>query len=260
MTKYSVKENELVMFVSETGKCWMMKVKKGKELATHLGKVKMDDVIGKSYGSCIFTTKSHKLHVFRPALHEYALKLKRGAQIIYPKDAGAILTFGDVRKGMKVLEAGTGSGALTCFLAEAVGNDGMVVSVERRKGFMKVAMNNIERFFGALPEQLKLVVGDIKQMSFFQTFDRVVLDMLDPWNALENVTEMLAKGGMLICYLTNVPQVQKTVEKMHELETYTNIKCFEVLMREWIVDERRARPKERMVAHTGFILVARRTA
>ncbi len=260
--KTVVQNGDLATFVSRKGKYWVARVKEHDTLATHFGVVNFTDIIGKKrYGERVETSKGNELFVFRPALHEYVLKkMKRGAQIIYPKDASAIITYGDIRNGMRVLEAGTGSGAMTCFLVEAVSEKGFVLSVERRKDFLRIAKRNIEGFFSGMPSNLALVAGDVKEVSLRQKFDRAVLDLVDPWNVMDNVTEALVPGGVLVCYVTNVPQLQKTYEAMKRSGKYTDIKCMEVLVREWLVDEKRARPKERMVAHTGFIMVSRRVA
>jgi tRNA (adenine57-N1/adenine58-N1)-methyltransferase len=193
-------------------------------------------------------------------LADYVLKMPRGAQVVYPKDIGQILVWADIRPGDVVLEAGTGSGALTCALLRAVGPEGRVVSVERRDDHAAHARRSIADFFGELPGQLELVIGEVEdQISRVQP-DRLVLDLPEPWHAAHRAGEGLVAGGVFCAYLPTVPQVQMTVEALEQTGGFIDTMAFETLFRTWSVAGRSVRPDHRMVGHTGFVVVTRRLA
>ncbi len=250
------KKHDMVLLVSKTGKKWMVRID-DKKFDTHLGMVNLSDIEGKHAGEHVTTSKGHVLYCMLPTLADFVLLMKRKAQIIYPKDLGPIIFYGDVKSGQTVLEAGTGSGALTIALLKAVGANGKVISVERRNDFGKIALKNIEKYFGKIPENLKLIMGDISTIQLKNDVERVFLDLPEPWKAIENVSRCLVGGGILVNYSPNVGQVQLVVKELRK-HHYTDIFTIEVLEREWIIDEKRARPKDRMVAHTGFITIARK--
>jgi tRNA (adenine57-N1/adenine58-N1)-methyltransferase len=181
----------------------------------------------------------------------------RGAQVIYPKDLGPILVYADVFPGARVLEAGSGSGAMTIALCRAVGAEGRVVSYEVREEFHRIASRNAEEFFGKLPAWLELRLGDVREVSG-ETFHRVILDLPEPWAVLAESSAALVPGGILCGYLPTTGQVQSLVQAM-EGAGFAEIQTFEVLLRTWHVEPRSVRPDHRMVAHTGFITVGRKT-
>ena len=178
--------------------------------------------------------------------------------MIYPKDIGPILVYADVFPGARVLEAGTGSGALTIALCRAVGVEGRVVSYELREEFHEIAKRNAEEFFGKLPAWLDLRLGDVREVEG-ESFNRVILDLPEPWAVLDAADRVLAPGGMLCGYLPTTGQVQKLVEAMTSAG-FAEIQTFEVMLRTWHVEPRSVRPDHRMVAHTGFITVGRKTS
>ncbi len=199
------------------------------------------------------------LACFRPRLADFVLKMPRGAQVIYPKDLGAILVFADVFPGARILEAGTGSGALTLLLCRAAGPEGRVVSYELRPEFRVKAAQNIEAFFGKVPAWLDLREGDVRDIpGTAEAFDRAVLDLPEPWTTLDAVGAVLVPGGIACAFLPTTVQVQTLVLALEE-RGFDQVETFETLHRSWHVTERSVRPDHRMVAHTGFITIARKT-
>ncbi|MCD5396237.1 MAG: tRNA (adenine-N1)-methyltransferase [Candidatus Pacebacteria bacterium] len=261
MKDKSFKVGDLVLLIDSRGKKYLVKIKDKKaSFHFHRGEVRFADIIGKKEGDVVFTSKGERVFLFLPTLWEYILKMKRGAQVIYPKDIGEILILADVFCGAKVLEAGTGSGALTLGLLRAVGKYGKVVSYEKRKEFFEIAKNNIEKFQKIRKEEwgkLELKNKDLKKGIDEKNFDRAFLDLPDPWNFLEIVKKALKPGGILTCYLPTVLQVfnlVETVEEKYSKDFYL-MGIYEILKRDWQKREKSLRPKDRMVAHTGFIIL-----
>ena len=238
-------------------KKWLAKVTQDKKLHTHLGIIDISATIGMEYGSAVRTTEGKLIFLVEPTIHDFIMKSERRTQIVYPKDLGYIVMFADVAPGMRVLEAGTGSGALTMALCRAVGGNGRVVTYERRDGFQDVARKNIEGFFGSLPPWLELRDGDVVDAE--GTFDRVMLDLPDPWRVIPALERVLRPGGVVCAYLPTTQQVQSVVLNL-ELAGFAEIETFEILLRSWHVSSRSIRPDHRMVGHTGFIITARRAA
>jgi tRNA (adenine57-N1/adenine58-N1)-methyltransferase len=200
------------------------------------------------------------LIAFRPRFADYALKMKRGAQVVYPKDLGPILTYADVFPGARVLEAGTGSGSLTIALCRAVGGDGRVVSYELREEHHDQAVQNLEGMFGKLPDTLELRIGDVADVGRTgERYDRCVLDLPEPWAPLDELHAALEPGGVVCAYLPTTGQVQQLVLALPS-QGFLHVETFEVLRRSWHVTDRSVRPDHRMVGHTGFLTVARRLA
>jgi tRNA (adenine57-N1/adenine58-N1)-methyltransferase len=193
-------------------------------------------------------------------LSDFVLKMKRGAQVVYPKDIAAITVYGDIFPGATVLEAGSGSGSLTLALARAVGPEGRVISYEVREDHHGQAVDNVQRWYegsGGKPENVEMRLGDIFEGVPERDVDRMVLDLPEPWHALGPTTESLVSGGILSCYVPTVPQVMQIVETMKG-GRFGFISTFEVLLRTWNVDGQSVRPDHRMVAHTGFIVTGRK--
>ena len=196
----------------------------------------------------------------RPLLADFTLSMKRGATIVYPKDAAQIIAQADIFPGARVLEAGVGSGALTCWLLRSVGEHGYVSSYERRADFAEIARTNVTRFFGAEPGHWRLTVGDLQDALDEDQFDRVVLDMLSPWECLEKVTKALLPGGLICVYVATTPQLSRIVESLREQGSYHEPYVFETMLRTWHVEGLAVRPDHRMIGHTGFLVLARRLA
>lgn len=224
----------------------------------HLGVLPHGDIIGHGDGTVFYSSKGSRLLALRPRLADYVLKMKRGAQLVYPKDTGAIIVYADIGPGMTVVEAGTGSGSLTMALLRAVGPDGKVVSVDRRGDHQRHAAAAIETFFGGLPESLDLREGDVEDVIADVRPDRIVLDVPEPWHSIPLAIDHMANGGVFCCYLPTVPQVQETRERLGRSRRFAEVGTFEILLREWAVEGRSVRPSHQMVGHTGFITVARK--
>jgi len=225
----------------------------------HGGIVPHDLVLGSEEGTVVHSTTGAALWCVRPRLADFVLKMPRGAQVIYPKDIGVMLVEADIAPGTHVLEAGTGSGALTIALCRATGAEGKVVSYEARADFHDRATANLEAFFGKMPAWLDVRLGDVRSVaSTGERFDRVVLDLPEPWALLEEIGTVLSSGGILCSYLPTVNQVQQAVLAMRKAG-YEEVQTIEVLLRTWHVTEQSVRPNHRMVAHTGFITVGRKS-
>jgi tRNA (adenine57-N1/adenine58-N1)-methyltransferase catalytic subunit len=253
-----------VLVVDSRARRYLVTLKPGGEFHTHLGALPHDDLIGRPEGSLVTASRGSRLLVFRPTLADFVLKMQRGAQVVYPKDLGLILVYADIFPGARVLEAGAGSGSLTLALLRAVGERGCVVSYELRDDHAKQAETNIDawqRAFGAKADNFRLVLGDVfdsDSVASHGKFDRIVLDLPEPWHAIGTTTQALVDGGTLCCYLPTVPQVMRIVEAM--TGRFALITTFEALVRTWNVSGQSVRPDHRMVGHTGFIVTGRKLA
>jgi tRNA (adenine57-N1/adenine58-N1)-methyltransferase len=257
----ALEAGEQVLLIDPKHRRYLVRLAAGQQFHSHLGIVDHDDLIGGPEGRILKSSGGARFTVFRPTLSDFVLKMKRGAQVIYPKDIALILVYGDIFPGATVLEAGSGSGSLTLALARAVGSQGRVISYELREDHHVQAVSNVENWFagsGGKPENVDLRVGDIFEAPPEEQADRMVLDMPEPWRAVGTSTRALVPGGILTCYLPTVPQVSQTVEAMRATG-FGSVSTFESLLRTWNVDDRSVRPDHRMVAHTGFIITGRKT-
>jgi tRNA (adenine57-N1/adenine58-N1)-methyltransferase catalytic subunit len=252
---------ERVLLIDQRERRYLLKeLVPGDEWHSHGGAIAHDRIIGRPEGTRVRTASGMHFTCFRPTLADFVLKMPRGAQVVYPKDLGAILVWGDVYPGARVLEAGTGSGAVTIGLCRAVGPEGRVVSYELREDFHRTASANIEAFFGKQPPQLDLRQGDLADVATRgDRFDRVVLDLPEPWPLLGPLETVLDPGAVVCGYLPTTIQTQELVLAMQRAG-YEQIETFEVLHRSWHVTARSVRPDHRMIGHTGFITVGRTTA
>lgn len=249
---------ERILLVDQRGRRYLVKLRAGETWHSHGGGLPHDLLIGSPEGVEVHSATGMSFRAFRPRMADFVLKMPRGAQIVYPKDVGAILVEADVFPGARVLEAGTGSGALTMALCRAVGPEGRVVSYELRPEFQAKAAQNVEMFLGKLPPWLELREGDVREVSGGgERFDRVVLDLPEPWEVLESLKVALEPGGIVCGYLPTTVQVQQLVLALEECG-YEHLETFEVLHRSWHVTARSVRPDHRMIAHTGFVTVGRR--
>jgi tRNA (adenine57-N1/adenine58-N1)-methyltransferase len=250
---------ERILFVDARDRTYLVRLQTGGTFHTHGGTLRHDLVIGQPEGVRLETAGGMILTAFRPRFADYALKMPRGAQVIYPKDIGPILVFTDIFPGARVLEAGTGSGALTIALVSAVGPSGRVVSYEVRPEHGERALANIEDFHGGVPDWVDLRAGDLREVAETgERFDRAVLDLPQPWDMLDALGRVLEPGGVLCCYLPTTVQVQQVVLAF-EPAGFQHVETIETLQRSWHVTDRSVRPDHRMVGHTGFLTVARLT-
>jgi tRNA (adenine57-N1/adenine58-N1)-methyltransferase len=247
-----------VQLTDPKGRHYTLVLESGQTYHTHRGALDHDKLIGQPEGSVVTSAAGTSYLALRPLLPDYVLSMPRGAQVIYPKDAAQIVMWGDVFPGARVLEAGAGSGALTCSLLRAVGESGTVTSYEIRDDHAVHAVRNVERFFGSAPPNWTLHVGDLAEHT--GEVDRVILDMVAPWEVLPTVTASLVPGGVLVVYVATVTQLSRITEALREQQCWTEPEAFETLMRSWHVVGLAVRPEHRMVGHTAFLLTARRLA
>ena len=241
------------------GRHYTMVLAPGAEFHTHRGAIGHDSVIGLPEGSVVKSANGDPFLVLRPLLVDYVMSMPRGAQVIYPKDAAQIVHEGDIFPGARVLEAGAGSGALTCSLLRAVGPTGQVVSYDLRDDHADHASRNVATFFGELPENWELVIADVADYTGPEV-DRVVLDMLAPWEVLGAIADALVAGGVLIVYVATVTQLSRTVEAMREQQCWTEPRAWETMLRGWNVVGLAVRPQHNMRGHTAFLISARKLA
>lgn len=252
-----------VQLTDAKGRHYTMVLSPGGEFHTHRGAIAYDDVIGLPEGSVVKSTNGDPFLALRPLLIDYVLSMPRGAQVIYPKDAAQIVHEGDVFPGAVVLEAGAGSGALTCSLLRAVGPGGRVISYEVRDDHAEHAVRNVSTFFGERPANWDLVIADLADYPMPPhgvPVDRVVLDMLAPWDVLGAVGKALVPGGVLMIYVATVTQLSKTVEALREQQCWTEPRAWESMQRGWHVVGLAVRPEHSMRGHTAFLISARRLA
>lgn len=246
---------EQVMLIDGKDRRYLVRLEAGGEFHTHAGILSHDGIIGADEGALLRANSGVTYRVIRPTLTDFVLKMKRGAQVIYPKDLGPILVHADVFPGADVVEAGIGSGALTMALLRAVGPTGRVASYERREDHAAQARANIAAFCGDAANHV-VHVADVSDGIAERDVDRVLLDLPEPWTVLPAAGASLRPGGILLTYLPTVPQVQKAVDAM-QTHGFGLLETFEVLHRGWNIDGLSVRPDHRMVAHTGFLTVAR---
>lgn len=256
-----LQNGERIHLVDHKGRQYALTLKAGDRFQLSGETIAHDDLIGKADGSLVTLSHGKRMVALLPTLGEYVLKMPRGAQVIYPKDLAMITIWADIYPGARVFEAGTGSGALTMALLRAVGERGLVVSYEAREDFARTAMKNIERYVGPVPN---LTMRKQDAYEGIQTdtdkglFDRIVLDLPEPWRVVPHAVQALRSGGVYLSYVPTVPQTQQTVEALERAAVFGLIETFETLLRPWNIEGRSVRPAHRMVAHSGFITVARK--
>jgi tRNA (adenine57-N1/adenine58-N1)-methyltransferase len=248
-----------VQLTDPKGRLHTVVLEPGRLFHTHRGALAHDDLLGAPEGSIVTSTSGTAYLALRPLLSDYVMSMPRGAQVIYPKDTAQIVAMGDMFPGARVLEAGAGSGALTCSLLRAVGDEGEVVSYEIRPEFAEVARRNVEGFLGPSPKGWTLRVGDVADCA--ETgFDRIVLDLLEPWRLLDMIDRALVPGGVFVGYVATTPQLSELVEGLRARGGYTEPRAWESLVRDWHADGLAVRPDHRMVGHTAFLISVRRMA
>jgi tRNA (adenine57-N1/adenine58-N1)-methyltransferase catalytic subunit len=283
-----LRPGDQVQLTDPKGRKHLVTLACGQTFHTHRGSLAHDDLIGQPEGSVVKSSGGTPYVALRPLLSEFTLAMGRGAAVIYPKDAAQIVAFADVYPGARVLEAGAGSGALSCWLLRAVGADGLVASYERRADFAEVARRNVETFFGGPHPAWRLAVGDLADalpadalpadalpadgqpadgqpggaegQQGGEVFDRAVLDMLAPWEYAGTVAALLVPGGLICCYVATTTQLSRITEALRGQGNFDEPTAWETLIRGWHVDGLAVRPEHRMIGHTGFMVTARRLA
>jgi tRNA (adenine57-N1/adenine58-N1)-methyltransferase catalytic subunit len=248
------------LLIDSKGRQFLLDLTLGRTFQYHEGSVAHSDLIGQEDGSWVVSSTGAHLLLLRPRLADFVLKMKRSAQVVYPKDLGPILVYADIGPGMTVLEAGSGSGALTIGLSRAVGPGGRVVSVELREDHASHARKAVGRWYGELPANVEMRVGDVVDEVEKVAPERIVLDLPEPWHVVETAAMHQPGGGVLAAYLPTVVQVQTVVEKARETGRFAEIEVKEFMARDWNVSGRSVRPEHNMVGHTGFLIFMRKTA
>ncbi|MFC6355611.1 tRNA (adenine-N1)-methyltransferase [Luethyella okanaganae] len=253
-----------VQLTGPKGRLNTITLEPGKVFHTHRGVLAHDAIIGLPDASVVTNNVGVEHLALRPLLNDFVMSMPRGAAIIYPKDAAQILALADIFPGATVVEAGVGSGALSLWLLRAIGPQGRLVSFERRDEFADVARGNVATFLGYDPDNWSIAIGDLSEIlpatAGAASVDRVVLDMLAPWECLPAVSEALKPGGVLLCYVATVTQLSRVSETVRASGAYTNPQSSETMVRGWHVEGLAVRPDHRMIGHTGFLLTARRLA
>jgi len=266
-----------VQLTDPKGRQNLVVLQPGKSFHTHRGSLAHDDLIGCPEGSVVRSSGGTPYVALRPLLADFTIAMTRGAAVVYPKDAAQIIAMADIFPGARVLEAGAGSGALSCWLLRAVGEAGLLVSYERRADFADIARQNVERFFGGAHPAWQLRAGDLADMAAAtgaaasgaaasgaaasgadDPFDRVVLDLVAPWEHAGTGARLLIPGGVICCYVSTVTQLSRIVEAVREQGSFDEPAAWESLTRGWHVDGLAVRPDHRMIGHTGFLVTARR--
>ena len=252
---------ERIHLVDKKRRQYALTLKAGETYQFSGQKIAHDAIIGRPDGTIVTLSGGKRMVAFRPTFGEYVVKMPRGAQVLYPKDLALIPMWADVYPGARVFEAGTGSGALTMALLRAVGTRGTVVTYEAREDFARTALTNIERYLGAPSNLVPLRRNAYEGVELLEDgvpFDRVVLDLPEPWQVVPHAANALRSGGIYLSFVPTVPQVVQTVEALERATVFGMIETFETLLRTWSVQGRSVRPDHRMVAHSGFITVARK--
>jgi tRNA (adenine57-N1/adenine58-N1)-methyltransferase len=253
-----------VQLTGPKGRLHTVTLREDGELHTHHGVLRHADLVGQPDGSVVANSGGHEYLALRPLLRDFVMSMPRGAAIVYPKDAAQILAEADIFPGATVVEAGVGSGALSLWLLRAIGPEGRLLSFERREDFAAVARANVETFTGEQPANWDVIVGDLADAlpdaAAAGTVDRVVLDMLAPWECIDTVADALTPGGVVVCYVATATQLSRVAEYIRGTGLFTEPDANETMVRGWHVEGLAVRPDHRMVAHTGFLVWARRLA
>jgi tRNA (adenine57-N1/adenine58-N1)-methyltransferase len=247
-----LEDGEHVLLVDQKSRRYLVKLRRGQSFHTHAGIVSHDDVIGAPEGVELAASSGRRFYALRPTLAEVVLKMPRGAQVIYPKDLGAILLAADIAPGMRVLEAGVGSGALSMAMLRA---GAQVTGYETRPDFAERARANVAAWVGETVPY-RVLDRDVYEGIEERDLDRVVLDLPEPWRVLGEAEKALRPGGVLLAYLPTINQVA-TLRGVLTRTRFAMAETSELLRRTWHVEERSVRPDHRMVAHTGFLTTAR---
>lgn len=251
---------ERVVLTDPKGRRHSILLEDGGTFHTSRGAISHDALIGGPEGVVVRSSGNIAYLALRPLLHEFTVSMPRGAAVVYPKDAGQIITWTDIFPGARVLEAGVGSGALTLSLLRAIGPEGRLYSYERREDFAEVATKNVEWFCGGPHPAWTLRVGDLVEAIGDEEIDRAVLDMLAPWECVDVVAQRLVPGGVLCCYVATTTQLGRTMDTIRAHGGFTEPTGSETTMRDWHAEGLAVRPGHGTSSHTGFLVFARRLA
>ena len=250
------RDGDVVQLTDQRGKLHTITLQAGQVFHTHRGQIHHDDLIGASEGTVLSGGRGTEYIALRPILEDFTLSMPRGAAVVYPKDASRIVSLADVHEGSHVIEAGLGSGSLTCFLLRAVGRTGSVTSVERRADFAEIARANVTRWFGSEDVPWHITIGDFADQAS-GSFDAVILDMVAPWDCVEAVLRVVRPGGSLVAYVTTTTQMSRLVESLRLTRRFREPRAEESMVRTWHLDGLAVRPDHRMIGHSGFLISTR---
>jgi tRNA (adenine57-N1/adenine58-N1)-methyltransferase catalytic subunit len=255
----TLRDRDAVVLIDRKERSYLRTLRAGRVVNVRGNAFPADDLIGRPEGTVVVTARGERLLALRPTYAQLIPSLPRQAQPIYPKDVGPLLLWGDIAAGMSVIEVGVGPGALTLALLRAVGPTGTLVSYELREDFAARARDNVARFHGAAPNW-SLHVADAFEGFAERDVDRIVIDLAEPWRLLDRVAEALRPGGVVTGFIPTALQVKQLVDGLRTHGGFAAVETLETLTRFWHVRERSLRPEHRMVAHTGFLVFARRLA
>jgi len=250
-----IQKGDRVLLIDRRGKRYLVTVS-GDEFHTDLGVLQLGELIGRDYGSSIFSHKGEEFRVLKPDVNDIVAKMRRGPQIVHPKDAGVIIAYAGISSGDTVVEAGVGSGALTIFLANVVGPAGRIIGYEIREDHAEIARRNIE--LAGFSDRVEIKIGNVYE-GIGERADHIVLDLPRPENVLPHAVESLRPGGYFVAYTPCMNQVHRFFRAFEEYKKeFYKPRVVEVLVREHEVKEECMRPKTRMLAHTGYITFLRK--
>jgi tRNA (adenine57-N1/adenine58-N1)-methyltransferase catalytic subunit len=252
-------EDEPIVLLDRKDREYLARLERNRPLAIRGGKVSVEELIGREEGCIVRSSLNEPFLVFRPSLPQLIPNLPRNAQVVYPKDLGPILIWADLFPGARVVEAGVGAGALAMTLLRAIGSSGQLITYEVREDFAAMARQTLHRYFGPTPNWT-LKIGDVETALEETDVDRIVLDLPEPWKVIERAWRALKPGGIFLSYLPTIIQVKTLVDALRQDRRYACIETMETLMRFWHIKGASVRPQHRMVAHTGFLITARRLA
>jgi tRNA (adenine57-N1/adenine58-N1)-methyltransferase len=257
-----IKDQDIIYLILDHRRRWVVKVKAGEDFQTHRGYIEFDDIIGKPYGSVVFSrprdTQGHKFYILKPLMSDFVQHIRRKTQIIYPEDAGLILMYTGISPGQRVLEAGCGSGALTCILGTYVQPEGHIYSFDIRHKSLEQAKHNVKK--AGLDEVVTIQKGNILEDDLeFQDLDSIVLDLAQPWKAIEKVKPYLKLSGTLVSFSPTIEQIKKTYFALKQ-EGFFEIEACELLKRNFQIKKNATRPRGRMIGHTGYLIFGRKIA
>ena len=255
--RYVFREGDHALVMDRKGRTYLVQLRGSGEFQSHVGKFPHADLIGMEEGTWVTMASGHKLMAVKPTLADFTRMMPRIATVVYPKDLGAILVYGDIFPGARVLEAGAGSGALTMTLVRAVGEGGRVISYDVRADMIERASHNVGSLFPN-HSNLTLKLGDVYEGIDEDDLDRIILDLPEPWHVVPHASKKLVPGGIYLSFLPTILQVHELTRALTQLKTFEMIDTFEVLVRQWSVGDRSVRPQHQMIGHTGFITTARK--
>jgi len=251
------KNNELVIIKDAKGKSFIQRVVKNGRLQTHLGTIYHKDIIGKDDGADIETSTGNKVNLFYPTLNDYIQKMAGKTAIIHPKDIAVILLWADIKQRDRIVEAGTGSGALLMALVRFLSSKGHIYSYDNRPELQQMAVKNIEKFYGKIPKNVTFKNKDITTGIEESDLDAVILDFSQPWDVIPEALKALKSGGKFVSYIPTIIQAERLVKELQASDRFMEIEILEVLLRPWQIKGYSVRPHHRMVGHTGFMVFAR---